>query len=65
MKPNRFPEFVCIFGAALTGTKGVMLDTLRHPPIAGSEPIVAGAFRKKFGKDMEPLDICHDPRKTK
>ena len=46
---------------ASTGTKGIMIDLLRHPPIAGYEPIVTDAFKKKYGKDMEPLDIYRDP----
>jgi hypothetical protein len=46
---------------ASTGTKGIMIDLLRHPPIAGYEPIVTEAFKKKYGKDMEPLDIYKDP----
>ncbi len=44
-----------------TGTRGIMIDLLRHPPIAGYEPIVTEAFRKKYGKDMLELDIYHDP----
>ncbi|MBY0527865.1 MAG: hypothetical protein K2R98_30995 [Gemmataceae bacterium] len=40
---------------ASTGTRGIMLDLLRHPPIAGYEPIVADAFKKKHGIDMESL----------
>src|SRR6185295_17003097 len=47
---------------ASTGTKGIMIDMLRHPPIAGFEPVVAEAFKKKYGKDMEPLDIYKDPQ---
>ncbi len=47
---------------ASTGTKGIMIDLLRHPPIAGYEPIVSEAFKKKYGKDMEPLDIYNDPQ---
>jgi hypothetical protein len=46
---------------ASTGTKGIMIDLLRHPPIAGYEPIVAEAFQKKYGKDMRDLDFYHDP----
>lgn len=47
---------------ASTGTKGIMLDMLRHPPIAGYEPIVADAFKMRFGKDMEPRDLYKDPQ---
>jgi hypothetical protein len=47
---------------ASTGTKGILLDMLRHPPIAGYEPIVADEFKKRFGKDMEPLDVYSDPQ---
>ena len=47
---------------ASTGTKGIMIDMLRHPPIAGFEPAVSEAFKKKYGKDMEPLDIYKDPQ---
>lgn len=47
---------------ASTGTKGIMIDLLRHPPIAGYEPIVADAFKAKYGKDMEPLDVYKDPQ---
>ena len=46
---------------ASTGTKGILMDMLRHPPIAGYEPIVSEAFKKKYGKDMEPLDLYKDP----
>ena len=46
---------------ASTGTKGIMIDLLRHPPIAGFEPIVTEAFRKKYGKEMEPLNLYRDP----
>lgn len=46
---------------ASTGTKGIMIDLLRHPPIAGFEPIVSEAFKKKYGKDMEPLNLYNDP----
>ena len=47
---------------ASTGTKGIMMDMLRHPPIAGFEPIVSEAFKKKYGKEMETLDLYKDPR---
>jgi hypothetical protein len=47
---------------ASTGVKGIMIDLLRHPPIAGYEPIVTEAFKKKYGKDMEPLDVYKDPQ---
>lgn len=46
---------------ASTGTPGIMIDLLRHPPIAGYEPIVAEAFQEKYGIDMETLDVYHDP----
>ncbi|MBM4086705.1 MAG: hypothetical protein FJ272_18115, partial [Planctomycetes bacterium] len=46
---------------ASTGTKGIMIDLLRHPPIAGYEPIVAEAFQKKYGSEMEARDVYHDP----
>jgi len=46
---------------ASTGTRGIMIDLLRHPPIAGYEPIVTEAFKKKYGMDMEERDVYHDP----
>jgi hypothetical protein len=46
---------------ASTGTKGILLDLLRHPPIAGYEKVVADAFKKKYGMDMEERDVYHDP----
>lgn len=46
---------------ASTGTKGIMIDMLRHPPIAAFEPIVTESFRKKYGKDMERLNLYKDP----
>lgn len=46
---------------ASTGTKGIMIDLLRHPPIAGYEPIVTEAFQQKYGKDMRELDVFSDP----
>ena len=46
---------------ASTGTRGIMIDLLRHPPIAGYEPVVSDAFRKKFGVEMESRDILRDP----
>jgi hypothetical protein len=46
---------------AATGTPGILIDLLRHPPIAGYEPIVADAFKKKYGSDMEERDVYHDP----
>src|SRR5205814_70822 len=46
---------------ASTGTRGILLDLLRHPPIAGYEPIVSEAFKKKYGTDMEERDVYHDP----
>lgn len=61
-----YPEvrayYVKFFKAmADTGTKGILIDLLRHPPIAGYEPIVSDAFKKKYGKDMQTLDLYHDP----
>jgi len=47
---------------ASTGTNGILLDMLRHPPIAGFEPVVSDAFKKKYGKDMEGLDLFKDPQ---
>src|SRR5262249_10870803 len=44
-----------------TGTRGILIDLLRHPPIAGYEPIVSDAFKKKYGKDMEEFELYHDP----
>lgn len=44
-----------------SGTRGILIDLLRHPPICGYEPIVAEAFKKKYGTDMEERDIFHDP----
>jgi hypothetical protein len=44
-----------------TGTRGILIDLLRHPPIVGYEPIVADAFKKKYGTDLEERDIYHDP----
>ncbi len=46
---------------AASGTRGILIDLLRHPPIAGYEPIVADAFKKKYGMDMETRDVYHDP----
>ena len=45
---------------ASTGTSGIMIDLLRHPPIAGYEPIVTESFREAYGKEMRELDIYHD-----
>ncbi len=47
---------------ASTGTPGIMIDLLRHPPLAGYEPISSEAFKKKYGTDMEELDLFKDPR---
>ena len=47
---------------AASGTKGIMIDLLRHPPIAAYEPIVTEAFKMKYGKDMEDLDLYKDPQ---
>jgi hypothetical protein len=47
---------------ASTGTRGILIDLLRHPPIAGFEPVVTEAFKKKYGKDMEPLNLYRDPQ---
>jgi hypothetical protein len=46
---------------ASTGTRGILIDLLRHPPIAGYEPIVSDAFKKKYGMEMESRDLYHDP----
>ena len=46
---------------ASTGTPGIMIDLLRHPPIAGYEPIVTESFEKKYGMDMRERDVYHDP----
>ena len=45
-----------------TGTRGILIDMLRHPPIAGFEPIVSNAFKKKYGKDMQTLNLYRDPQ---
>ncbi len=45
---------------ASTGTPGIMIDLLRHPPIAGYEPIETESFQKKYGMDMRERDIYHD-----
>jgi hypothetical protein len=47
---------------AASGTNGIMIDLLRHPPIAGYEPIVSEAFKKKYGEEMEALDVYNNPR---
>jgi hypothetical protein len=39
-----------------------MIDLLRHPPLAGYEPISSQAFKAKYGTDMEELDLFKDPR---
>jgi hypothetical protein len=44
-----------------TGTKGILIDLLRHPPIAGYEKVVSDAFKKKYGTDLEERDLYHDP----
>jgi hypothetical protein len=44
-----------------SGVRGILFDLLRHPPIAGYEPIVAEAFKKRYGRDMEELDLYRDP----
>jgi hypothetical protein len=49
---------------ASTGTPGIMIDLLRHPPLAGYEPISSEAFKRKYGTDMEELDLFKDPRCT-
>jgi hypothetical protein len=46
---------------ASTGTKGILLDLLRHPPIAGYEKVVCDDFKKKYGSDMEERDVYHNP----
>ena len=45
---------------ASTGTPGILIDLLRWPPIAGYEPIVADAFRNKYGEDMRRRHITRD-----
>jgi hypothetical protein len=40
---------------ASTGTPGILLDLLRHPPLAGFEPVSAEQFRKKYGFEMASL----------
>lgn len=45
---------------ASSGTPGILIDLLRWPPIAGYEPIVADAFRKKYGEDMLRRHITRD-----
>ena len=62
-----YPEvrayYVKFFKAlADTGTRGILIDLLRHPPIAGYEPIVSKAFKEKYGTDMETHDLYHDPQ---
>ncbi len=47
---------------ASTGTKGILIDMLRHPPIAGFEPVSSAAFQKKFGVPMEGRDVYKDPQ---
>ena len=37
---------------ASTGTKGILLDLLRHPPLCGFEKPAAEAFKKKYGIEM-------------
>lgn len=61
-----YPEvrayYVKFFKASAdTGTRGILIDLLRHPPIAGYEPIVADAFKKKYGMDMETRELFRDP----
>jgi hypothetical protein len=46
---------------ARTGTKGILIDLLRHPGIAGYEPISRDAFKKKHGHDMETHELYYDP----
>jgi hypothetical protein len=47
---------------AASGTRGIMIDLLRHPPIAGFEPVVTEAFKKKYGADMEGRNTYRDPQ---
>ena len=61
-----YPEvrayYVKFFKASAdTGTRGILIDLLRHPPIAGYEPIVANAFKKKYGIAMETRELYRDP----
>lgn len=37
---------------ASTGTPGLLVDLLRHPPLAGLEPASAERFKKKFGVEL-------------
>ena len=46
---------------ASTGTKGIMIDLLRHPPLAGFEPAYDDDFKKKYGIDMGSL-VGKDPK---
>lgn len=47
---------------AATGTRGIMIDLLRHPPIAGYEPIVADSFQARYGADLRERNIYRDPQ---
>lgn len=40
---------------ASTGTPGILIDLLRHPPLAGFEKPAADAFKKKYGVEMASL----------
>jgi hypothetical protein len=49
--------------AVAYGLDGLMIDTLRHPPMVGYHPMVVGAFRDEYGEDpprgldpRQPLD---------
>jgi hypothetical protein len=45
--------------AAAYGLDGLMIDTLRHPPMVGYHPAVVEAFRAEYGEEP-PRDL--DPR---
>jgi hypothetical protein len=46
--------------AAAYGLDGMMIDTLRHPPMVGYHPVVVDAFRQEYGEEP-PRDL--DPRR--
>jgi hypothetical protein len=37
--------------AAAYGLNGLLIDTLRHPPMVGYAPVVVAAFRERYGED--------------
>jgi hypothetical protein len=37
--------------AVAYGLDGLLIDTLRHPPMVGYHPLVAGAYRTRYGQD--------------